>query len=218
MSEESKRTGKILTISGTYRRGRTIDTLIDKAIGGLQGSYDDIDVEKIRLIDKNIQYCKNCMVCAGDDPEKPYAKCVIDDDMQEIYKKMSEADGFIFGTPVNMGCETAIIKTFLERSCYVMGSPGNYPIKGCPEPRSKRRKYALIIVSSGIVFPLMRVLCDRATPILKDFCNSILNAAVVGAMYAGGVSRIGVDPYYDEAVRLGKRLGKWVKRGMKGEE
>ncbi|MCD4784370.1 MAG: flavodoxin family protein [Candidatus Eremiobacteraeota bacterium] len=210
--------GKVLAISGTYRKGKTIDTLIDKAIEGLQGTYDDIDVEKIRLIDKDIQYCRNCMVCAGDDPDKPYARCVIDDDMQEIYRKMSEADGFILGTPVNMTAETAVMKAFLERSCFVMGKPGNYPIKGCPEPRSAKRKCALIIVSSGIVFPLMRVLCDRATPLLKDFCNGHLNAAIVGAMYAGGVTRIGVEPYYDEAVRLGKRLGKWVERGMKGEE
>lgn len=67
---------KILAIVGSYRKGKTIDTLIDRAIQGVE-SIDGVQVEKIYLIEKNIKYCTNCMVCKKDDAEKSIARCKI---------------------------------------------------------------------------------------------------------------------------------------------
>ncbi|UCG58732.1 MAG: flavodoxin family protein [Phycisphaerales bacterium] len=197
----------ILAVVGSYRKGKTIDTLIDKAIeGAKEGGGDHVHVEKLYLIDKNIEYCKNCMVCRRDDPDKPIAKCIIADDMQTIYPMIEKADGFIFGTPVNMGAATAIMKTFLERTCWVLAKPGKRPIRGCPTPRTTRKKMAIIIVSSGIISPVFRRWCDDATPLIKSFCACHLNAKVLGSLYAGGVERKGMDIYLDEAYKLGKKL------------
>lgn len=197
---------KILAVMGSYRKGKTIDTLIDKAIEGARSKDDKVEVEKLVLVDKDIKYCKNCMTCMKDDPSKRFARCVISDDMQAIYPMIDEADAFIFGTPVNMAHETAVMKTFVERICWVFAKPGNRPIKGCPEPRSTIKKRAGIIVSSGVVPPLFQRWCDDATPLLKSFCNDILNASVVGGFYAGAVEKRGVDPYLGKAYRLGKKL------------
>jgi multimeric flavodoxin WrbA len=200
-----KKMKKLLAIVGSYRKGKNIDTLIDRSIEGAE-NVDGVQVEKIYLIEKNIKYCNNCMVCRKDDPEKNIARCVIDDDMQEIYPKIDEADGFIFGTPVNMGHVTAVMKTFLERICWVTGKPGSYPLKGCPVPRSKKKKKAIIIISSGIVPPLFRMWCDDATSLIKCVCECNLGAGVIGNLYAGAVDVKGVEPYLDKAYILGKKL------------
>ena len=106
---------KLLALVGSYRKGKTIDTLTDKAIEGAQQS-GDVSVDKVYLKDRNIKYCTNCMVCRYDDPTKEIAKCPIADDMQELNPLFDAADRYIFATPVNCGTVTAVMKTFLERT------------------------------------------------------------------------------------------------------
>lgn len=158
---------KILAINGSYRKGKTIDTLIDKATEGIKRVNPSIDVEKLYLADRNIRYCTNCMTCRNDAPSKPFARCVINDDMQDIYRKMNDADGYIIGTPVNCGTVTAALKTFIERSVWVFSKPGTKPIRGCPTPRTDRKKAAVFIISSGIIPPLLRWFCDDASKLLS---------------------------------------------------
>jgi multimeric flavodoxin WrbA len=43
-------------------------------------------------------------------------KCKVKDDMQEIYPKLIEADGIVFGTPVYYFGMTAQAKTFIDRT------------------------------------------------------------------------------------------------------
>lgn len=197
---------KILAIIGSYRKGKTIDTLVDKAIEGAKAGASGVNVEKLYLVDKHIEYCRNCMTCKNDDPGKKMAACVIADDMQAIYPMIDEADSFIFGTPVNYAHETAVTKAFIERIAYIFARPGKWPIQGCPEPRTTRKKRAIIIVSSGVVPPLLRIFCDEATPLLKDVCRSCLNTRVVGCLYAGAVANRGVNAYLDKASQLGRKL------------
>jgi len=196
---------KLLAISGSYRKGKTVDTLIDSAIEGAAAKRSDIDVRKVHLIDRNIEYCRNCMACRNDDPHKRMARCVIDDDMQALYRALDEANALILGTPVNMGYATAVMKTFLERVVWVLARPGSRPLKGCPEPRTRRGAKAVTIVSSGIVPPLLRRWCDAATSQLKEICH-YHDSKVVGTLYAGAVEKRGVDAYVDAAFRLGGRL------------
>lgn len=196
----------IVAIMGSYRKGRTIDTLLDQAIAGAMAAQPDASVDKIVLVDRHIEYCRNCMTCRNDDPSKSIATCVIQDDMQSIYPLLNQADAYIFGTPINIGHETAIMKTFLERVCYVLAKPGKYPLEGCPTPRTTKKKKAIAIMSSGVVPPLLRMFCDSATTLIKEFCGCILNARLVGSMYAGAVEKRGVDVYAAKAYQLGRKL------------
>lgn len=198
---------KLLTITGSYRKGKTIDTLVERAIDGAKQSADT-QVERIRLIERNIQYCTNCMACRNDDPSKDFGQCPIDDDMQQMYPEIQAADAFIFATPINIGTATAVMKTFLERTCWTLAKPGNRPIKGCPVPRSKRQKRAVIILSSGVVSPFLRQFCDDATSLIRSSCQCSFGASVVGSLYAGAIENKGMDRYLERAYKLGKRLTK----------
>ena len=195
----------LLAFVGSYRKGKTIDTLVDKAIDGAQ-QVDGVSVEKIYLKDKDIKYCTNCMVCRKDDPSKEIAICPIADDMQDIYPAIQKADAFIFATPINCGTVTAVMKTFLERTCWTLAKPGRRPLKGCPEPRTTRDKRAIIILSTGIVPPLLRRFCDDATSLIKSNCACCFGAKVIGSVYAGAVEKRGPDRYLDRAYELGRKL------------
>jgi hypothetical protein len=195
----------VLAFIGSYRKGKTIDCLVEKAIEGAQLAAG-VSVDKIYLKDKNIQYCTNCMVCRNDDPSKEVATCPLDDDMQDIYPVIQKADAFIFASPINCGTVTAVMKTFLERTCWTLARPGNRPIRGCPEPRSTRKKQAIIILSTGLVPPLLRRFCDDATSLIKSNCACCFGARVVGTLYAGDVEHRGVERYFGKAGKLGKKL------------
>lgn len=198
---------KIMAVMGSYRKGKTIDTLVDQAIEGVRSADSAAEIEKITLIDRDIQYCRNCGVCRKDDPAKPIARCAIDDDMQQILPMMAEADAYIFGTPIFEGTVNAVTKTFLERICWTMAKAGRWPIKGCPEPRSDVKKQAIAIMSSGIVVPILRMLCDDATKLIKTTIRDSLNTKLIGTLYAGGVEKVGMDRYLEKAHKLGRKLG-----------
>jgi multimeric flavodoxin WrbA len=56
-----------------------------------------------------IQPCKGCLSCVQSD------QCVINDDMQQLYHALKEADALILGSPVYMGQMSAQAKTFTDR-------------------------------------------------------------------------------------------------------
>ena len=187
---------------------------MDRAIAGIQSVIPEVEVEKIHLIDRRIEYCKGCMVCRNDDPEKAIADCVIDDDMREIYRKLDEADGYIFGNPVFMGTVSAIMKTFCERFCWVLSKPGRWPIRGCPTPRTQRKKAAILIMSAGIVPSWLRRFCDDATKFFRGSLPCMLNAKIAGTLYAGsvGMSNPKSDRYFSKAAAIGNKLGRVLLR------
>ncbi|MCK4392999.1 flavodoxin family protein [Candidatus Bipolaricaulota bacterium] len=197
---------KIVAVMGSYRKSKTIDTLVDRAIEGAKSAGASVEVEKITLIDRHIEYCRNCGVCRNDDPSKPIARCAIDDDMQEILPIMGEADAYIFGVPIFEGTVNAVTKTFLERICWTMAKAGRWPIKGCPHPRTNVRKRAIAILSTGLIIPLLRRFCDDATPLIKSTIGDSLNAKLIGTLYAGGVEKVGMERYLGAAHKLGRKL------------
>lgn len=67
---------------------------------------------------------------------------------------------------------------------------------------------AVILVTSGVVPPLYRRLCDQATPLIKSAIRDSLNAKTVGDLYAGDIEHRGVAYYQDKAFRLGQGLTK----------
>jgi len=201
---------KILAVNGSYHKEGVNSTLIDRAIEGLKTVIPDAEIEKIFLAEKNIEYCRGCLVCRNDDPAKPVARCVIDDDMTEISRKLEEADGYIFATPIFMGTVTAVMKTFCERYCWTLSKPGRWPLKGCPSPRSSRKKAIILMMSTAMIPPILRRFCDDASKFFKENVSCILNAKIAGILYAGSIGWDRKDPqrYLGKAEKLGKKLGR----------
>ncbi len=199
----------LLAIVGSPRKGKATDTLVDKAIEGARSKDPDCDVKKIHLMDQNIEYCRNCLVCRDTKTDEPYVKCVIRDDMDIICKDLVRADALIMATPVHMGYATAAMTAFLARIVWTFSRPEgrSLNISGLPTiPRSKKKRKAIIIVPSGIIPPLYRRFCDWATPMIKTTIKDALNAKTVGDLYAGDIEHRGVEYYFKKAYKLGQKL------------
>ena len=198
----------LLAIIGSSRKGKATDTLVDKAIEGVKSKSPNCHVKKLHLIDHDIQFCKNCLACRDSKTKKPVAKCSIQDDMDYIREDVLKSDFLIFGTQVHMGYATAIMMTFLERICWTFAKPEGklLSIYGCPIPRSNKARKSIIIVTSGIIPPLFRRLCDDATSLIKQTAKDSLNAKTVSDMYAGDLEHRGIDHYLDRAFNLGRML------------
>jgi len=198
----------ILAIIGSPRKGKATDTLVSKAIEGILKKSPNTSVKKIFLSDHEINHCKDCLTCWKSETEGPISKCVIRDDMDDINQDILNADALIMGTPVHMGYATALMMIFLERICWTFAKPEKsyFLVKGCPAPRSDKKRKAVIIAVSGMIPARYKKLCNWATPQIKGVIKDSLNAKTVGGLYAGDVWHSGVEHYFNKAFKLGQRL------------
>ena len=198
----------LLAIIGSPRKGKATDTLVDKAIEGVLKKFPNATVNKTYLSDHEINHCKDCLACWRSETSGPIAKCVIRDDMDDINQDILKADALIIGTPIHMGYATSLLMAFLERICWIFAKPQkNYIIvKGCPAPRSDKKRKAVIIAVSGMIPAKYKKFCNWATPQIKGVIKDSLNAKTIGELYAGDVWHRGVEPYFEKAFKLGQKL------------
>ncbi len=199
---------ELVAVVGSPRQGKATDLLVDKAIEGANAANPELSTTKINLADYDINFCRNCLACRETPVSGPVARCSIRDDMDRLNDHLVRADSLIFGTPVHMGYATALMMTFLERICWTFAYRGaSYlDIKGCPSPRSEKRRKAVQIVVSGIIPPRYKWFCNQAKGQIKTICRDSLNARTKGHLYAGDIEHLGVERYFEKAFRLGGKV------------
>lgn len=99
---------KVLGFTGSPRNNGNTEILVKTALEGADDAGADTEV--FNLSNMSINPCKACMHCKENE-----GKCGTLDDMQNIYKKIQDADAFILGTPVYMWQMTAQAKLFTDR-------------------------------------------------------------------------------------------------------
>jgi len=99
---------KVIGIVCSPRKGGNTEIMVREALNTVQEQGGE--TELITVYDKTINPCDGCFGC-----EKT-SICHINDDMQEIYQKMLEADGIIIGTPVYFHNVTAQAKAIMDRT------------------------------------------------------------------------------------------------------
>ncbi len=99
---------KVLGIAGSPRERSNSTFLLKTALKAAE--QEGAETELILLKDKNIKHCDASWTCAET------GKCDIEDDMQEIYKKLEAADGIIVASPTQFGTVSALYQTFIERT------------------------------------------------------------------------------------------------------
>lgn len=106
---------KVLSICGSPRKGNSESILLR-----LQKLLEEKGAENeiILLRNKNINRCLGCVEYCNSK-----LKCRIEDDMQEIMRKMELADAFIFISPNYFKMPTGLFKDFIDR-CSVFYTAG----------------------------------------------------------------------------------------------
>ena len=103
---------KVLAINGSARKDGNTAILISTVFEEL--NKEGIETEMVQLSGKVIEPCKACWACGGK------KNCVHKKDLfQEIFEKMTQADGIILGSPVYTANISANMQAFLERASVV---------------------------------------------------------------------------------------------------
>jgi multimeric flavodoxin WrbA len=108
---------KVLAISFSPKKNGNTVTALEKALEGARA--EGAKTELYSVAGKTIQPCDACSSCGKT------GMCHIKDDMQEVYQKLIEADGIIFGTPVYFWGMTAQAKTAMDRTIALTGPDRN---------------------------------------------------------------------------------------------
>lgn len=99
---------KVLIVIGSPRKKGNTDLLISKVMEGIAEAGGSSEV--VRLVDYDINPCIGCGGCEKE------GKCVVQDDMQEMYPKIDAADRIIIASPIYFYSVTAQTKAFVDRS------------------------------------------------------------------------------------------------------
>lgn len=117
---------KLIGICGSPRKGNTewmLRELLEAA------AKAGAETELILLREKDIKGCDGCLSCEAGG-KKRRGICKIQDDMQQIYPKLMEADGLAFGTPAYFEMLSGLLKNFIDRTCPIWPKLESKPIIG----------------------------------------------------------------------------------------
>ena len=106
---------KIVGVCGSPRKGNTewmLNTLMSAA------EKNGAEVELLLLRRMDVRMCHGCLKCEEGGKERE-GKCIIKDDMNDVYPKLLEADTIVLATPGYMEMLSGLLKNFLDRTCAV---------------------------------------------------------------------------------------------------
>lgn len=99
---------KVIGFIASPRSGSNTGILVDEVLKG--ASEVGAETKSFDLTKLTIAPCTACMYCKQND-----GQCCIDDDMQELYNELDDADAIIIGSPVYFGEVSAQTKPFIDR-------------------------------------------------------------------------------------------------------
>ena len=182
---------KILIVLGSPRKKGNSATLAAKVAEG--AIADGAEVESVYLNGLNIKPCQGCEKCQ----QESFIGCAIEDEMNQLYSKLQEADSVVVASPIYWFNISAQTKTFIDR-LYAVGVRQKNIFKG--------RNFAIILTFadpdpfvSGAV---------NALRSFQDICR-YLGANIEGMVYgsASGAGEIKEkQDIMEKAVLLGQHL------------
>ncbi len=116
---------KVLAIYGSPRKDGNTAQMLEAALAEFP---EEAEIKRLYLSDLNIEGCGACREC------KTVGYCVIQDDMQQVFKDLLWAEIIIFGSPSHFGDVSVSIKKLMERTWWMKGGLynkiGGYVVTG----------------------------------------------------------------------------------------
>lgn len=176
---------KVLILSGSPRKGGNSDILCDEF---LKGAFDaGNEVEKIRVAEKNIGYCKACYYCRDHGGE-----CIIKDDMAEVMQKIIDCDVLVLASPVYFYSICADLKAVIDRT-----------VARWTEVKNKEMYYIVTAADGEEESAKITLDCFRG------YADCIDGAKEMGIVYGMGVYQKGevrTNEAFLTAYNMGKRV------------
>lgn len=175
---------KVLILSGSPRKNGNSDILCDEFAKGARESGHE--VEKIRIAEKNIGYCRACYACRGT------GKCVINDDMAEILQKIIDTDVLVLASPVYFYSIDAQLKAVIDRT-----------VARWTEVKNKELYYIVTAADGEKESAETTLACFRG---YADCINGAKEMGVVYGMGAYEKGEIKASRAMSEAYDMGKKI------------
>lgn len=100
---------KVVAFVGSPRKTGNTATLVKEVIRGAQDAGAATTI--FNLYDRNIKPCQGCLVC------RKTGHCFMQDDVQDMFQQIVDADVVVFGSPVYVWQVTAQMKLLWDRLC-----------------------------------------------------------------------------------------------------
>lgn len=175
----------VLAVCSSPRKGGNCETLMDAFLNCAREAGHN--AEKMCLYDKNIGFCRGCLVC------QKTQRCVIHDDADWIARRMKEADVLVFATPIYYYEMSGQMKTMLDRANPLF--PSDYHF----------RDVYLIATAAETEHSAM----DRAQSGLEGWIECFEKARLAGTVFGGGAETL--DAMQNSpALQLAREMGRKI--------
>ena len=173
---------KLLAICGSPRKGNT-EFMLNTVLNEIKG-----DKELILLREKNIKHCNGCLSCDKTN------KCIIQDDMQEIYQKLIDSDILLIGTPNYFDNVPGLLKDFIDRTNPFYETD---ILKG--------KKVVVLVAGGGEIENSKRVVNQALTYFIKGHNMELIDSICFEALQLDEIKN------NQEAIKQLKELGQKLK-------
>ncbi len=199
---------KIISINGSPNAEKGTTNIMTREF--LQGAQEGwAETETVYLAKHNIKHCSGCASCWVKSP----GKCIIKDDMAELYEKFYAADVAVLATPLWIDTVSSYMKIFMDRVFMPILDPrmDRDPEHGeCRHLLNRSRRPKLVVMATcGFPeqshFQAMRVLFRR---VARNF-----NLELAAEIYRGGGGILlskgtGLEAAADEYKQLLRKAGR----------
>lgn len=172
---------KILILSGSPRKGGNSDILCDRFAAGATDAGHE--VEKIRVAEQNIGYCRACYAC------RETGVCVVRDDMAALLQKMIDAEVIVLASPVYFYSIDAQLKAVIDRTLARWTEVNN------------KEFYYIVTAADGENAAETTLACFRG------YADCVDGAREMGVIYGMGAYEKGDilnSPAVEQAYRMGR--------------
>ena len=153
---------KNVAINGSPRKNGNSDILCDEFARGAAEAGNH--VEKIRVAEKTIGFCRACYACRGT------GVCAIKDDMAEVLQKMIDADVLVLASPVYFYSIDAQLKALIDRT-----------VARWLEVKNKEFYYIVTAADSG------KEAAETTLACFRGYADCVDGAIEKGVIYGMGV-------------------------------
>ena len=176
---------RVLGIAGSPRRGSNTDLLLAEVMKG--AASKGAEVKTIFVNNLKITPCQHCDACLKE------GKCRIQDDMQDIYTELEQADRIVLASPIQFTNVTAPMKATIDR-CQCLWAR-KYVLKVPPLSTERERKGFFVSVGGTRI----KNLFEPALVMVKTLFL-ILNIGYAGELVFSGIDEKGTITRHPDAL------------------
>lgn len=110
---------KAMFFNGSPRKRWNTFKMLESAMKGAQEA--GAECEMINLYDIDFKGCKSCFACKIKN-SKTNGVCALKDDLRPVLERAREADVIVLGSPVYYSYPTGVIRAFMERLMFPIGT------------------------------------------------------------------------------------------------